>query len=304
MHRTQHSRTAEYMALFRALETARGREKRLFDDPWAALFLRPSLQTVAALARIRGIGRVIDRYIDRRWPGGRTSGIARTRYIDDMLIGALKEGFGQIVILGAGFDCRAYRLPETKAARVFEVDHPNTSRLKQDRLRAALGTLPGHVSYVMLDFNTQSLTDTLRASGFDRNRPAFFVWEGVTAYLEADAVDATFRFVASAAPGSEVIFTYVEKRAIGPDAKFAGAERLRRTLRNAEEAWKFGFCPDALPAYLTARGLKLVSDLDATAYRALYMGDQPIRGYEYYHVAVAEVGGHAAHRAAEVAEHA
>ncbi|HTW33078.1 MAG TPA: SAM-dependent methyltransferase [Rhizomicrobium sp.] len=291
MHATEHSRTAEYMALFRALETAQGAHRRLFDDPWAARFLRPSLKAVATLARVPAAGRVIANYIDRRWPGGRSSGIARTRYIDDMVEGALKEGVDQIVILGAGFDCRAYRLAATKRAHVFEVDHPNTSRMKQERVRAGSGKLPAHVTYVAIDFNTQNLADGLSAAGFDAKRPAFFVWEGVTQYLDAAAVDGTFRFIASAAPGSEILFTYVEKGAIGSDPKFAGMEALRKTLKEVGEVWKFGFYPDELADYLAARGLKLVSDLDATQYRALYMGDRPFKGYEYYHVAVAEVAG-------------
>ena len=67
------------------------------------------------------------RFIDRRWPGARTSGVARTRLIDDAVAAALRDGIDQVLILGAGFDCRAYRLPGIERARVFEIDHPSTS---------------------------------------------------------------------------------------------------------------------------------------------------------------------------------
>ena len=106
------SRTAEFMALFRAIESARPAKYRLFTDIYARKFLSPSYKLVVQMSRIPIIGMSISFYIDHKWPGARTSGIGRTRFIDDMLSKALHEGgFGQIVILGAGYDSRAYRIP-------------------------------------------------------------------------------------------------------------------------------------------------------------------------------------------------
>src|SRR5579862_3148429 len=127
MHATGHSRTAEFMAFFRALETAAHPRKRLFNDPWANGFLRPPLRAVALLAQLPPLRALICRFIDKRWPGARTSGVARTRYIDEVVNEALSCGITQLVILGAGFDSRASRLRGLAHARVFEVDHPNTS---------------------------------------------------------------------------------------------------------------------------------------------------------------------------------
>src|SRR2546428_13604788 len=102
------SRTAEFMALFRRLESVRRpASARLFDDPLARAFLRPSLRAVVGLARAPVAGSVVPWFIDRRWPGARSSGIARTRLIDDLLRDAVGQGIEQVVILGAGFDCRA-----------------------------------------------------------------------------------------------------------------------------------------------------------------------------------------------------
>jgi methyltransferase (TIGR00027 family) len=291
MHATRHSRTAEYMALFRALETARSPKVRLFDDPWARRFLRPSLQTVAALARVPPLGRVISRFIDRRWPGGRTSGIARTCFIDEVVSEKLHSGCRQIVMLGAGFDCRAYRLPGATQARFFEVDHPNTSAAKQDVVLRTLGKKPVHVAFIAVDFNCQTLDEVLNSSGLDLARPVFFLWEGVTNYLTAEAVDATFRYVATAAPGSGILFTYVHSDVLKPKAAFAGLEAVQHLLDNASEPWTFGFDPAELPAYLAARGLRLVSDLGAVDYRACTMGETGARsvGYEFYRAAVADI---------------
>lgn len=102
------STTAEFMALFRALESARHpRNARLFEDPWAAGFLGAPLRVVAAAARIPLLEGLIRWVIDVRWPGARPSGVARTRWIDDELREALTGGVRQVLILGAGFDAAA-----------------------------------------------------------------------------------------------------------------------------------------------------------------------------------------------------
>lgn len=112
------------------------------------------------------------------------------------------------MILGVGLDCRAYRTPGIEGTRVFEVDLPAPQRLKQERLQHAFGKLQTHVTYVPIDFNRQSLGDELTAAGFETGARTFFVWEGATQYITAEAVDATFRCVAcAAAAGSEIAFT-------------------------------------------------------------------------------------------------
>src|SRR5262245_36778520 len=105
------SRTAQYVALYRALETSEPRRAPLFRDPFAVGFLsRPLALAVRAsrAARLRGW---LERYADHRAPGSRTSAIARTAYIDEAVRAAITDGIDQLVILGAGFDCRAHRMP-------------------------------------------------------------------------------------------------------------------------------------------------------------------------------------------------
>src|SRR5262245_29014500 len=166
------SRTAQHNALFRALE---GRLPRpLFDDPWAQRFLRGRYRLAGALP-----ARAVARLIDRRWPGPRAAVCVRTRYFDDAIRQACADGLDQLVILGAGFDSRAHRLPGLERVRVFEVDHPATQAAK----RAALPGARGRVSYVALDFLTGRLEDALAAGGFTPGPRTLFLWEGVTNYL-------------------------------------------------------------------------------------------------------------------------
>jgi methyltransferase (TIGR00027 family) len=287
------SRTAEYMALYRAMESARPRDRRLFTDPFAIQFLRASLRRAAVLCRIPFFAAAIAWYADRRAPGARTSAIARTRLIDDVVSQALNDGIRQVVILGAGFDCRLYRLPGIDRVVGFEVDHPATLTAKLSRLQKVLGKLPGNVRYVEIDFDRQKLAEQLDLSGFDRGQPSFFIWEGVTNYLSADAVDTVLSYLAGCAAGTRAAFTYVHRGAIDGSASFPDAVRITSNVAKLGEPWTFGFVPEELPSELRDRGLQLDRDDDARQYRRAYFGRaaESMNGYDFYHVAVVRVAG-------------
>lgn len=285
------SRTAEYMALFRALESTTPVEHRLFTDVFAQGFLRPSLRLLVHMAHFRPWGNLVSQFLDWRWPGARASGIARTRFIDDACQEALHQGCEQVVILGSGFDARPYRLPEMQAIRVFEVDHPATLAEKQRRLSHILTAMPSHVVFVAVDLTKHQLDEALRTAGFDSELRTLILWEGVTNYLSAEAVDATFRVVREAAPGSRILFTYVHRDVLTHPATFAGTRRLMRTLRQVGESWTFGFDSAELPTYLQQRGLGLLTDVGSVEYRTRYLGKarRYLHGYTFYRIALAEV---------------
>src|SRR4051812_22745557 len=192
------SRTAEHVALFRALETRR--RDRLFADEHAIRFLSARYRWLVLAARVPPLGQGIARIIDHRYPGGpRTSAVARTRLIDDLLAEADPE---QVLLLGAGYDSRAHRIPGMPPT--YEVDHPVTQQAKRQRVADR-----PHVHYVAVDLDSGSLVTAL--DGFPPKRTAV-VWEGVTNYLTERAVDTTFRDLATiTAPGSTVVFTYVDR---------------------------------------------------------------------------------------------
>lgn len=293
MKANQASRTAEYMALFRAIESSLPASKRLFNDPFAVGFLRPSLRIVVRLSGVPPLGEIINWLIDTKWVvGARAVGVARTRLIDEMLIRALAEGVEQVVILGAGFDSRAYRIDGIRRVRVIEIDHPDTSRTKRAVLLQNYGSLPSHVQFVALDFNRQSLEDAMSDIAFDPNLKTFFLWEGVTNYLTGEAVDATFRAIRRLAERSVVLFTYVDKAVIDSGSAFDGTKKLREVLQNAGERWIFGFNPSELAEYLDRRGFCLSEDYGSVEFRARYWGDRGRhqRGYEFYRVALANSG--------------
>ena len=151
------SRTAEYMAFYRALESLRPSATRLFYDPFAVSFLNPSLKRAVSLSKIPLLAFLIAAYSDIRLPGARTSAIARTRFIDEEWSRALHEGISQVVILGSGYDCRPYRLSDAGSAVIFEVDHPDMLAEKQGKLCQTIPELPQNVRFVKIDFNRESL---------------------------------------------------------------------------------------------------------------------------------------------------
>jgi len=287
----QASRTAEYVALFRAIESSLPAKRRLFEDPFARQFLGRRLGLVASLCSVPGVADLVSRYIDARWAGARSSAVARTRLIDDAIADAVARGIDQVVILGAGFDSRAYRLPALSEVLVFEVDHPDTLAKKQAVLRRGSFDAASRVRSVSIDFKSTELDRVMDAAGYSTEARTFILWEGVTSYLTEPAVDATLRWCARAAPGSQVLFTYLHRAVLDDPRSFAGTEALFATLKEAGEQWTFGLAPDELESFLRQRGLKLEQDIGSSEYRARYLPrvSRAMRGYEFYRIAVASV---------------
>ena len=132
----------------------------------------------------------------------------RTSAIDSAVRDAIAAGAKQLVILGAGYDGRAWRLPELSGLKVFEVDHPVTQTDKRARL-AELPSPFGVVSFVPVDFERDSLGIALDRAGHDSSSPTCWIWEGVIMYLTRDAMRGTLAAIGSrSAPGSTLIVNY------------------------------------------------------------------------------------------------
>ncbi len=285
------SRTAEYMALFRAIESSRPADRRPFDDRFARRFLSFPLAGVATLCGLPGAADLVSRVIDRRWAGARSSAVARTRFIDDTIESALDRGIDQLVILGAGFDARAYRLEGLGQVAIYEVDHPDTLTKKQAVLRRASFCEQPSVRSVGIDFKSADLDRVMAGAGYSKSARTFILWEGVTNYLTEAAVDTTLQWCAEAAPGSQLLFTYVHRAVLDDPQAFAGTEKLLATLEAAGEQWTFGLDPAHLGGFLKERGLDLEEDIGSVDYRARYLPSvsRVMRGYEFYRIAVAKV---------------
>jgi len=266
------SKSGLAVAAVRAIESYRPEKERLFEDRFARRFLPPVWRGIIELLRLPGLGSAVLAMRERQFPGVMGNLFCRTRFIDDALRDALGEGLDQVVILGAGFDSRAYRIPGMEQTSVFEVDHPAPQAEKQARLKRMLGTLPSHVTFVPIDFDRQQLEDVMAAAAFRTGARTFFIWEGVTQYITAEAVDATFRYVSrAAATGSEIVFTYIRRGIVDGSARSAADQKLVSVLQRVGMPWVFGLDPTELAQYLAERGLKLIKDVGASDYQARYL---------------------------------
>jgi methyltransferase (TIGR00027 family) len=189
--------------------------------------------------------------------------LARTRVTDDTLKKAIKEGATQVVILGAGYDSRAYRFKQLlNSTKVFEVDFPPTQEYKKLRVREVLGQAPKNVVFVPIDFSTDDLTRVLQAYGFRSDRKTVFIWEGVTYYIPESGIDATLRFVADhASPGSTIVFDYEYARAIDGKHDDLALKQIFARLASWGEPHIFGMPNDSARGSVTKNGLTVVADL-------------------------------------------
>ena len=201
------SRTAHFVALGRALADAGLSHVPDFHDPTARVFL--SEKGKQTLAKTESAAREGKRSMGLEAARVMANMIAlRTAAIDRAVREAVTLGATQLVILGAGYDGRAWRMPELTGVKVFEVDHPATQTDKRARV-AKLPAPKGIVSFVSIDFERDSLAAVLDRAGHNPSAPTCWIWEGVVMYLTRDAMRATLGDVAGrSAPGSTLIVNY------------------------------------------------------------------------------------------------
>jgi methyltransferase (TIGR00027 family) len=186
---------------------------------------------------------------------------ARSRRAEDELSLAVQRGVSQYIILGAGLDTFAYRSPYPAGMlRVFEVDHPATQVWKQARLTEVGISLPASLTFAPVDFETQTLKEGLLRAGWDTGRATFFSWLGVTEYLTPETVMSSLRFIASAPPGSGIVFDYMVSPALLSPERRMRFDALARRVASAGEPWKAFFDPGALTQDLCAMGFGYVED--------------------------------------------
>ena len=258
MKQNQSSLSAAGVAGMRAIESQKPESERICYDPYA----RALVGTVLSAGLFNLTRLMINSGLYDWMAPGATAFIAvRERYIDDYLIESLKEGLDQVVILGAGFDTRAYRIQGIEKTRVFEVDYPATQEAKLKGLKKVIDPLPANVTFVPLDFNTQTLGEGLSAKGFNEHGKTLFIWQGVTYFLTAEGVDSTLAFIAHhSGPGSSVIFDYFYNETLR-DTKNGYGKSLRWAQRLSNEAYMFGIDRGQVEPFLTQRGFTDVNSV-------------------------------------------
>lgn len=260
--------SARSVAYIRALATRERDAGIRIRDDLAAKFLGPFGR--AALPLPPWVGRGL---CERLHPGTYGFVVARTHHLDRVLLRCLRQGIQQLVILGAGYDTRPYRLAgELRRVRIFEVDLPGT----QARKRTVLDRreIPGRerVRFVPVDLERTSLEAALVMAGYRLSRRTLFLAEGLLYYLTPLAVDRMLRCVArNACPGSSIAFDYAIQAFVDGDRSAHGAPEAARWFVNAGEPCCSGFVPVHLARSLALRGFSLIAELGPRELERTYL---------------------------------
>jgi methyltransferase (TIGR00027 family) len=292
------------IAVLRGLESRRPASERLLYDPVSFRLLPAGWRLLLRLLASTGLANAILVKRERQLPGVIANLLCRTRYIDDALRGALDNGAEQVLILGAGFDTRAYRIPGTDAVPVFEVDHPDAQAAKRKALERSSIAIPENVTFVPVDFERDDLGRALAVAGFRSGRRTFFIWEGVTQYISRAAIADTLAYVGTAGgAGSVLAFSYIRVDVIEGSAATATDRRVMARAQGGGAPWRTGLDPAELPALLERHGLRLVEDVGDDEFRTRYLepAGRTLATLRAERVALAEVvreGGHVRPRGA------
>ncbi|MGB7993082.1 SAM-dependent methyltransferase [Methanoregula sp.] len=251
------SRTAEGVAAFRALESMLPEQDRICYDPYAIRFTSPArLASVVAHA-------------DTRFPGLRNTIVARVRFFDDTIKEAAQNGLEQLVIMGAGYDTRAYRIDELKEnMRVFEIDRPGIQEIKKAKIRDIFGRLPDNVVYVAVDFEIQDFGQRLFECGYSHKKKTLFVMEGLIMYLTLPAIDAMLSFIVkNSGPGSAILFDCSGKTGSHDSMT---RKKLEDHTAQSGEPIRFFLPEEGAEAFLVQRGFSQVRTVTCDECRQLY----------------------------------
>jgi methyltransferase (TIGR00027 family) len=221
--------TALFVAAARALATAKPRP--IAADPFAALFVRVAGEEWK---------KVLDDPVATAEHPLNTSEFglpfqdyqaSRTRYFDDYFDTVMEAGIEQVVIVAAGLDSRAYRLPWPEPTVIYELDRPEVLEFKRDVLKAHGHKPTAERREIAVDLR-EDWPKALRDAGFDPSRPSAWLVEGLLMYLRPADQDRLFESLTLlAAPGS---CAAVEEVAPVPQETFDGWKAAGKNKASVE----------------------------------------------------------------------
>jgi methyltransferase (TIGR00027 family) len=266
------SKTALMVCAYRA--RASRWDKPLFVDPWAE-----------ALAGTDGHD--IAKRLDTRFPPMEMWLALRVAYLDRLVgLAVDRLSIRQVVILGAGYDTRAARLPRA-GVRYFEVDHPATQTSKRERLAKLDGYPVDAARYVTCNFEREDPIDRLAANTYEVREPALVIWEGVVPYLTEPAIRATAsRLATGLDPRSLVAFDFVGKKFAEGQSLSDKDKQTREYVGELGEPIRYG-TDDVLPLLYDC-GFRWVRSLDFNELALEMLGDyKRDRQFRFQHLALA-----------------
>jgi methyltransferase (TIGR00027 family) len=263
------SKMAEMIALHRVVESLFPEGQRICYDPYAIYFVDP--KTLEFAARNPEKVKEMKEHYESLFPGLGNSIRARVRYFDDFAKSEVDQGIEQLVILGAGYDTRAYRIKGLERIRVFEVDHPATQAIKQEKIKSIFGQVPKNVAYVPVDLLENHLEKMLLENGYDKSKKSLFIMEGLVMYIPAKAVDDLLSFIVRrSAKGSKIIFDYYPQSLVDGTSNLQAATNVRKYVEEQGEPLLFGIKEGEAVAFLSERGFSQIADVSSKDYHKAY----------------------------------
>jgi methyltransferase (TIGR00027 family) len=246
-------KTALGVAMVRAQESQR--EDRLFDDPYAQGFVdaAPTAFDVEQRAAAADIGDLAS------WGAAFWAhAVIRTRFFDDYLLGATAEGIHQVVLLAAGLDTRAFRLPWPAAVRLYELDLPAVLDFKERILTDRAAVPRCRRRCIAIDLR-EDFTGLLTRAGLCADEPTAWLVEGLLIYLTADEAAMLLTRVGDLSAAGSVVALEVDT--LGTDPLRAKAERSPE-MAPYTKLWKGGLSD--VTGWLTEHGWQPVVHDGAT----------------------------------------
>ena len=269
---SQASKTALMVCAYRARATRW--ERPIMQDPWAAAIAGDE-------------GEEIARRFDQRWPHMELWLALRVAYLARLVgLAVDRLSIRQVVVLGAGYDTRAARLPRS-GVEFFEVDHPATQAAKRARLAGVRGYPVHAATYAPCDFEREDPVERLAATGLSVDEPALVIWEGVVPYLTEEAVRLTATRIARGLhPGSLLAFDFVGKK-LAEGVQISDKDRaMRDYVGDLGEPIRFG--SNHIVPLLAECGFRWVRQLSFDELALEDLGDYVrAREFRFQHLALA-----------------
>ena len=246
------------IAGLRASETQLPEDEQVFSDPYAEYFL--PAETREGLRDLDSVRGSISMY-EQMMPGVNGAIAARIRFIDETLLDCCSKGFEQMVLIGAGYDTRAYRFAEVKKhLSVFEVDHPVTQQVKTDKIKEIFGRLPEYVTYVPVVFGADRMDQKLLENGYNPRLKTLFIIEGLLMYIPPPAVDGLLSFIVNVSgPGSAIVADYFSTAVVDGTSPLKEAQVLREFVESEGAPLQFGIEEGKAEAFFQQRGFESIT---------------------------------------------
>lgn len=268
------SKTALFTTLRRTLANKEYHNEKFGADYLAEIFLPVHYRFFLRFDKVR---KNTKQKLAGFMPGLTEYIIARTAFFDELFMNAITSNIPQIVLLGAGYDSRAYRFAQSnRGTKIFELDALPTQTRKRKCLKAARIRIPNEIQYVPINFTNESLSTALENTGYKPQERTLFLWEGVSYYLDWDSVKETLDYVSHASPRESVIgYDYTVAISEENMNTYYGAKEFMKSMKehHANEEFVFSLKPEEIESFLVERNLKMIDYLDNEAIERKYLTD-------------------------------